>query len=675
MKIKNKGVFMQDFSQVPQEQPKKKKSGFKIVFYFILLIIIGVLYINLWEEYSFVFKKRTVTQEERDMYKKAYDLFQNKDYSTAKQQCQQLISKFPRNANCYDILSIIEFLDKNYKLAEVYAGKAIKNTSIPSYYYFYHRGQAREKLGKDYAAAKDFKKAGKITPSLNDGFLRAGHIYKEDTHDLFDAIKCYKKHLEYHPDSNAAVYNAAYIYKNDLFSIKKALDLLSNFIAKNKKVEDYVYELRGDIYREEKEYQKAIADYTKAIELNPKNGSYYNELAWCYRDSNQPQKAIESFNKAEEVEPGFGYAYSNLGDLYQRLKQPENAVAAYQKALEIRPDNYDVYGFRYPSYMELNNFVQAKADIEEYSKHRKLSSLDVYNLGVCYYFMKDFTSAKREYVKAIDLDNNNSWAHLESGIMSLFFCDINEASKEIITFFELGEKDSDKLNMAPFFARGYEEVHFKINGTKEQFEDANFWYYDDYNDTDKTIKHLEKMIERHPADPYYYFMLGITQDRAGISSKETYAKAEEIDAEALKDIRKNYLTSIFNRSSIGKEKLHKLQQKYPDNTIWYFFELDSTADLTQAVEIAKQILKINPFMLGTYSKLSRKYYIAGQYDKALSLITQAIDLNPDFSSAYLQRALINARLGNQAASKEDYIQFRTLRNKILYDGKLPVITN
>ena len=62
-----------------------------------------------------------------------------------------------------------------------------------------------------------------------------------------------------------------------------------------------------------KEYDKAISFYLKAIELKPDYAEAYYNLGLAYKNQGNLTKAIESYKKAIEVDPDHADAYINLG--------------------------------------------------------------------------------------------------------------------------------------------------------------------------------------------------------------------------------------------------------------------------------------------------------------------------------------------------------------------------
>ena len=68
---------------------------------------------------------------------------------------------------------------------------------------------------------------------------------------------------------------------------------------------------RGVAYAKLKQYEKAIADFTRAIELDPKSASVYIRRGYAYVQLNQYDKAITDYNRAIELDPKSAKAYNN----------------------------------------------------------------------------------------------------------------------------------------------------------------------------------------------------------------------------------------------------------------------------------------------------------------------------------------------------------------------------
>ena len=93
-------------------------------------------------------------------------------------------------------------------------------------------------------------------------------------------------------------------------------------------------------------YQGAIADYTKAIEINPQNATAYNNRGSAKDDLGDYQGAIDDYDKAIEINPQNADAYNNRGVAKGNLEDYQGAIADYTKAIEIDPQHANAYGNR-----------------------------------------------------------------------------------------------------------------------------------------------------------------------------------------------------------------------------------------------------------------------------------------------------------------------------------------
>lgn len=84
--------------------------------------------------------------------------------------------------------------------------------------------------------------------------------------------------------------------------------------------------------------QGAISDYTKALEYTPGDAQTYFNLATAYQADKQIDKAVESYLKAIELDPkGQADAFFFLGTLYEEKKNNKFAIDNYQKYIQNAP--------------------------------------------------------------------------------------------------------------------------------------------------------------------------------------------------------------------------------------------------------------------------------------------------------------------------------------------------
>jgi tetratricopeptide (TPR) repeat protein len=84
-------------------------------------------------------------------------------------------------------------------------------------------------------------------------------------------------------------------------------------------------------------YVEAIIAYQRAIELRPHAGSYAG-LGTCYYELGQYEHALTNLKKAIELDPELDSAYAVTGWVYTRLDQCDQAVPMFQQALSLNPN-------------------------------------------------------------------------------------------------------------------------------------------------------------------------------------------------------------------------------------------------------------------------------------------------------------------------------------------------
>jgi len=83
------------------------------------------------------------------------------------------------------------------------------------------------------------------------------------------------------------------------------------------------------------DYKGAIADFNKAIELEPKNSKVYCNRGNTKGDLKDFRGAILDYDTAIELDPNNGKAYYNRAIAYRELDEKETACIDYSKAGEL----------------------------------------------------------------------------------------------------------------------------------------------------------------------------------------------------------------------------------------------------------------------------------------------------------------------------------------------------
>ncbi len=103
----------------------------------------------------------------------------------------------------------------------------------------------------------------------------------------------------------------------------------------------HAYYGRGVAYGLKGEFDRAIADYTKAIEINPKDARYYNNRAWYYLKAGKAAQGLQDAEKSLELRPDEARTLGTRGQIFEALGRREEAIADYRRALSKDPSDQE----------------------------------------------------------------------------------------------------------------------------------------------------------------------------------------------------------------------------------------------------------------------------------------------------------------------------------------------
>jgi tetratricopeptide (TPR) repeat protein len=113
----------------------------------------------------------------------------------------------------------------------------------------------------------------------------------------------------------------------------------------------------------EEDYDGAIADNTKVIELDPRNARAYHARGVAKLYKKDYAGAAEDFSKTIELDPKHMLAYEKRSEAKEGLGDLDGAIADVTKAMELKPDDIGLYGDRARYYKKAGKTDLAAADI------------------------------------------------------------------------------------------------------------------------------------------------------------------------------------------------------------------------------------------------------------------------------------------------------------------------
>lgn len=125
------------------------------------------------------------------------------------------------------------------------------------------------------------------------------------------------------------------------------------------------YGKRGTEFGKKGQFDKALSDFNKAIEINPRDPRSYNNRGITYNIMHQFDKAISDFNKAIEINPRNARAYSNRGVAYKNKGRYDKAISDFTLAIRANSKYADAYYHRAYTYYLKKDYHRALDDVHK----------------------------------------------------------------------------------------------------------------------------------------------------------------------------------------------------------------------------------------------------------------------------------------------------------------------
>lgn len=179
------------------------------------------------------------------------------------------------------------------------------------------------------------------------------------------------------------------------------------------------YNILGFISQNKNNYDEAILNFNKAIDINPYFDQAHNNLGNVLYTKGKYEKAIESYKKTIEINPKYAEAYSNLGNALAKSGKFEEAISNQKYALKLKPDIPEFYDNLGSSLTELGKFEEAIVNHEKAIKLKPNFAEAYGNLANAQAGMEKYREAITNYQLSLKLNPKYKIAILNESFVRL----------------------------------------------------------------------------------------------------------------------------------------------------------------------------------------------------------------------------------------------------------------
>ena len=245
------------------------------------------------------------------------------------------------------------------------------------------------------------------------------------------------------------------------------------------------YLIRGNYFAGFNNYERALSDFSVAIQLMPEMAICYYNRGKLYFDNNYEMQALSDFNKALELNPKYTNVYIKRAYVYYKMNEGIRVLQDFKSAYSIDStsirslENSSLLNNMATVYMEQNNLNTALEALNLSIKADKRWNEPFLNRGIVYKSLDQFELALWDLDKALELKPRLGKAFYNRGLIYKDKKDLIKAKDDLIQ--SLAFEDTE-LNVFFTLAEVYKELK-NYNKATEYYKTAlkkepqNIWTY------------------------------------------------------------------------------------------------------------------------------------------------------------------------------------------------------
>ena len=283
-----------------------------------------------------------------------------------------------------------------------------------------HLAQSLYDQGKYSDALAEYQRLADLEPDSVNDHLRMSEIYRRlQQFDKAEGQVLLAKKLA--PGNLEVVYNEAAVYEAEEH-YDDAVQVLSDAVTQVKAESEFaparrrslgiLYQLLGQVYRDEQNDSAAINTFQEMVHLGPEEDLRGRMLIIeTYRADHDLAHAFEETNQALSEHPKDRSLLITQAILYGENKQPELAAQTLQPLLENSPNDLEIYSNLAQVYTESRRFGDAEKAVrsaEKLAQNPSDKETLGFLLGGMYERQKKYEQAEQAFKGVLAMDPQNA---------------------------------------------------------------------------------------------------------------------------------------------------------------------------------------------------------------------------------------------------------------------------
>jgi tetratricopeptide (TPR) repeat protein len=380
-------------------------------------------------------------------------------------------------------------------------------------------------------------------------------------------------------------------------------------------------------------HEITIAEHTAALEIDPHQVTVFVNRGTAYARQGELDKAIADYTRALELQPDAAL-YRRRALAHARKRALDEAIADYTESLRLEPRNAEAHANRGLVYAQKNDHEHALADYNEALRQNPRDPILLFNRGNTHYARGDHNLALADYTEVIRLDSRNLWAHSNRGKLHVLRGDYARAVADFTRVLQLDPNNIHALcDRAAAYSAMHQHEHAVADYSTALGLQPGITLYNDrglehvaLGNLDAALADFTQAIALGPDFPGPYLL------RANaFADKGEFDKAFADFSEAIR-LDPEYSGGWFDRGNLHLRR----------------------GNLDEALADYTRVLDLESDHAAAYFQRGNVHAQRGKWDAAVADFDAALSLNPDDVAALTNRGNAYASLGNPQRALADY---------------------